>query len=144
MKILKNMRLDLKERGVAIHFDTTVVDIATKNNQIIGVVLANGEIIDCDTCILATGHSSRKMYEKLHQHGIEMETKAFAAGFRIEHPQDLINQIQYGDFGQYCDRGKGKVPVADYHLASTDITKSMNEKDAIQRSCYSFCMYSIV
>eukprot|EP00595_Chromulina_sp_UTEXLB2642_P002147 CAMPEP_0196768406 /NCGR_PEP_ID=MMETSP1095-20130614/42712_1 /TAXON_ID=96789 ORGANISM="Chromulina nebulosa, Strain UTEXLB2642" /NCGR_SAMPLE_ID=MMETSP1095 /ASSEMBLY_ACC=CAM_ASM_000446 /LENGTH=251 /DNA_ID=CAMNT_0042137941 /DNA_START=740 /DNA_END=1491 /DNA_ORIENTATION=- len=68
--------------------------------------------------------------------GISIEPKPIAVGFRIEHPQELINRIQYGEFGSLCNRGKGNVPVADYRLATDVLIDDTMEK----RSCFSFCM----
>jgi uncharacterized FAD-dependent dehydrogenase len=74
------------------------------------------------------------LYKKLENKGVVIECKPIAVGFRVEHPQDIINKIQYGSFGDLCDRGKGKVPVADYRLA----TEGNSDKGT--RGVYSFCM----
>lgn len=75
------------------------------------------------------------------KYGVQLTAKPIAAGFRIEHPQELINQIQYGaETALLCDRGKGKVPVADYRVA-TDVYKvNVGTNSVDRRQCYSFCM----
>ena len=134
VKILKSMREYLISHGAIFLFDTTVEDIIVNNNQIKGVQLCGQKgIISADVVILAIGHSARKLYEKLLHHGVQIECKPIAVGFRIEHPQELINRIQFGSFGLLCENGVGRVPVADYRLATQVTVEGM-------RSCYSFCM----
>jgi len=82
--------------------------------------------VECDSLILAPGHSARDTYSMLHSIGVAMEQKAFAVGFRVEHPQEIINRIQYGIASD------PRLPAADYSLAWNDT--------ATGRSAYSFCM----
>ena len=78
------------------------------------------ELLACDHVVLAVGHSARDMYAMLLEHGVQLAPKPFAVGFRIEHPQVLIDAVQYGDeTAAAVLRGKGPVPVAEYRLATT-------------------------
>lgn len=98
--------------------------------------------LPADYVVLAVGHSARNLYRALHHdYGVQLTAKPIAAGFRVEHPQELINSIQYGaETALLCDRGKGKVPVADYRVA-TEVFKVVESADAVEkRQCYSFCM----
>eukprot|EP01038_Epipyxis_sp_PR26KG_P004575 gene4575-6448_t len=159
VKILKSIREELVAKGAIFMFDTKVDDfIITKsrnndhnhdnndNNkedikEVSGVLLSNGSIIEAEHVILAVGHSARHLYEKLYNHGVQLEPKPIAVGFRIEHPQDLINNIQYGDAGKLCGRGDGIIPVADYKLATEIIISDpLSTSSSKKRSCYSFCM----
>eukprot|EP00981_Chlorochromonas_danica_P005958 scaffold1243_cov173-Ochromonas_danica.AAC.19 len=141
VRILKDIRHFLISKGAEFHFNSRVEEIDidqagdSSKRRVRGVRLAGGQYLAADALVLAIGHSSRPLFEHLLGHGVKLEAKAIAAGFRIEHPQDSINRIRLGAFGDLCLRGKGKVPVADYRLAaevSTDIGGS--------RGCYSFCM----
>jgi len=99
--------------------------------------------VPADVLVLAVGHSARNLYRALHdQYGVQLTAKPIAAGFRVEHPQVLINRIQYGaETAEQCDRGKGKVPVADYKLAAeVRVPAADNEAESENRQCYSFCM----
>lgn len=140
VKILQSMRAKLTEMGATFKFGARVEDICVSDasgNRATGVTLAGGESIAADVVVLAVGHSARTLYERLIDRGVKIETKPIAVGFRVEHSQDLINEIQYGEFGPLAERGKGKIPVADYKLAvEVDIDDYSDES----RSCYSFCM----
>lgn len=89
-----------------------------------GVVLADGTKLDCDSLVLALGHSARDTFEMLKSKGVYMEQKPFAIGVRVQHPRDYIDTQQYGDFAKF-------LPAADYKLTLTREGK---------RSVYSFCM----
>lgn len=100
-------------------------------------------IIPADMLVLAVGHSARSLYRALHtEYGVQLTAKPIAAGFRVEHPQDLINRIQYGaETALQCDRGRGKVPVADYKIAAeVRVSGTDGAEEAENRQCYSFCM----
>ncbi|KAJ1422150.1 hypothetical protein B484DRAFT_332452, partial [Ochromonadaceae sp. CCMP2298] len=107
-----------------------------------------GSVLDAQYVLLSVGHSARGLYHKLHSYGVTLQTKAIAAGFRIEHPQELINAIQYGEFGKLCNRGQGPVPVADYSVATEVFLPSSSSSSGSSssggrgsvRTCYSFCM----
>lgn len=132
IRILRSFRQHLLDLGVQIKFESKVNKIELKNGEVVGVLLEDGTRIASQACILAVGHSARQMYEHLGDLGIKMEAKPFAMGFRIEHPQAVIDAIQYGkeDGEKLVKRGKGPIPVADYKLTA-------NLSD---RGIYSFCM----
>jgi len=106
-------------------FDTRVTDLLIKDAEISGVETQNGGRILARKLILATGHSARDIFELLHQKGIAIEAKPFALGVRAEHPQALIDQIQYK-----CEIRGPYLPPAPY-----TIVKQVNG-----RGMYSFCM----
>lgn len=122
---VKNIRKSIIKNGGTVMFDTCLTDIRTKNGVLCGVELNNSDIMDCDTLILAPGHSSRDTYEMLAKHGVLLEQKPFAAGVRIEHSREFINEMQYG-----AECKNEFLPTADYRLAY----------NGADRSCYSFCM----
>ena len=126
-KIIKSIREQILASGGEVHFNTRVTDFLIKNNQMNGVVTHTGKEFIGDAVILATGHSARDMFEKIHELGIIIEAKDFAVGVRVEHPQRVIDSIQY-----HCgidDRDKN-LPAASYNLVSKVGKKGV----------YSFCM----
>ncbi len=124
-KIMEDMRLKIIEFGGEVLFDKRVVDFNVKNNEIKGVVLHSDETIEANQVILATGHSARDIFELLDRKKILIEAKPFALGVRAEHPQSLIDSIQYS-----CDFRGEFLPPAPYY-----IVKQVNG-----RGMYSFCM----
>lgn len=124
-KIMQDMRLKILEFGGEVLFDTRVVDFIVKDNEIQGVVVNEGDIIEAKKVILATGHSARDIYELLDRKDIFIEAKPFALGVRAEHEQSLIDKIQYS-----CDYRGEYLPPAPY-----SIVKQVNG-----RGMYSFCM----
>jgi len=123
--IIKHIRECILAHGGEIHFNTRVVDIIIKNNSISGIVTKSGDKYEAGKLILATGHSARDIYELLHQKGILIELKPFAMGVRVEHPQSLIDSIQY----KSADRGP-LLPPAAYSIV----------RQIEGRGVYSFCM----
>jgi uncharacterized FAD-dependent dehydrogenase len=128
-KVVQAMRQSIIEAGGEIRFDTRVVDFVLDENAgqkyLRGVVTADGETICGEAVILATGHSARDIFELCHAHGIRLEAKPFAMGVRIEHPQPLIDRIQY-----HRPMRDQRLPAAAYRLAST----------VEERGVFSFCM----
>jgi uncharacterized FAD-dependent dehydrogenase len=124
-RIVKSIRETIVNAGGIYLFDQKVNDFILENDQIKGVVTSNGDKFEGDGVILATGHSARDIYELLHRKQILIESKQFAMGVRIEHPQELIDSIQYS-----CDLRGPYLPAAAYKL----VTQSNN------RGVYSFCM----
>lgn len=111
--IIASMRETIVEHGGEYHFNTRVTDFIVKDGRVRGVMTAAGEEIPADAVILATGHSARDIYELFDRHGWLLEAKPFALGVRVEHPQELINEIQY--------HGKGYSPLlppATYSLVT--------------------------
>ncbi len=123
--IIKNIRKTIEECGGEYHFNTKVVDFIIKDMKIKGVITQKGDRIESDRVILATGHSARDIYYLFDQKKWAIEAKPFAMGVRIEHPQELINQIQY-----HSSNYSKLLPAASYNLA-------FNHKG---RGIFSFCM----
>lgn len=172
VRLLRNMRQDLRDLGGTIYFGAKMTSLIIEHGVAKGVNVTFSEAIERgtnlpsdqfqigdktilgDAVVMATGHSARDVYENLHTSGVKLEAKGFAAGFRVEHPQRLINDIQYGsEWGPSVHTGKkgtdeanqdyfltgvqhsGKLPVPSYRLATDkafDGTKN--------RGAYSFCM----
>lgn len=124
-QIIQDIREKIIEFGGKVLFETRVTDILVKNNEIQGIVTQNGDTIEAQKLILATGHSARDVFELLDKKKILIEAKAFALGVRAEHPQSLIDSIQYS-----CDFRGEHLPPAPY-----SIVKQVNG-----RGMYSFCM----
>lgn len=133
VRILKSIRKSLIDLGVDIRFSTRVSGLDVRDGILRGVLLEDGSCVEAQACVLAPGHSARELYTHLAELGVEMEAKPFAVGFRLEHPQQLVNELQYGmeDAGKVL-RGAGPLPVADYKVTWNDQTTG--------RGCYSFCM----
>jgi uncharacterized FAD-dependent dehydrogenase len=129
-KILMAQRADLEARGATYVWSDGVVDLVSVDGRVTGVRCASGREVVGDAVVLAVGHSARKLYERLHTRGVALEPKSFAVGARVEHPQPLIDRIQYGRAS-----GHPRLPAAFYHLAATVPTG-----DAGDRGVYSFCM----
>ncbi len=126
--VVSNLREEITRLGGTFYFDTCLTDIQIEKNQLQSItVQSNGKTkqIQTEQLVLAIGHSARDTFEMLCQRQIPMEAKPFAVGFRIEHPQQMMNEHQYkGADMKY-------LPVASYKLAA---------KDADGRGVYSFCM----
>ena len=124
--MVEEMRQNIIELGGEIRFQSRVDDIEIKDGQVQAVVLQNGERIATHHLVLAVGHSARDTFEMIHKRGIYIEAKPFSIGFRIEHPQSLIDQSRYGPNAHHPVLG-----AADYKLVH-------HAKNG--RSVYSFCM----
>ncbi|WP_395042937.1 NAD(P)/FAD-dependent oxidoreductase [Flavobacterium sp.] len=124
-QIIQDIREKIIECGGQVLFETRVTDFIIKNNEVQGIVTQKGETISANKVILATGHSARDIFELLDRKKILIEAKPFAIGVRAEHPQSLIDQIQYS-----CDFRGEHLPPAPY-----SIVKQVNG-----RGMYSFCM----
>ena len=140
--IIASMRRTIIEHGGEYHFNTRVTDLIVKEDRVRGVVCQelNTEHLtqntfEADAVILATGHSARDIYELFARHGWLLEAKPFALGVRVEHPQELINEIQY--------HGKGYsalLPPATYSL-TTQVTVGTRHSMSAQHGVFSFCMW---
>lgn len=124
-QIITAMREQIIECGGEVLFETKLTDILLENNAVKGIVTQDGTKIDCSKLILATGHSARDIFELLERKNILIEAKAFALGVRIEHPQSLIDSIQYS-----CTVRNEHLPPASYSL--------VNQENG--RGVFSFCM----
>ncbi len=125
--VVATMREEIKQLGGEVRFEAKVTDILRADNgQIEGVVLDNGEVIHSRHVVLALGHSARDTFRMLHKNGVYIEAKPFAIGFRIEHPQSLIDNARLGKYAGHPELG-----AADYKLV-------YHAKNG--RAVYSFCM----
>lgn len=123
--IIKNMRETILQAGGEIHFSTRVIDLVVHGGIMEGVKLENGTVRKARAVVMATGHSARDVYDMLHRRDVLLEAKGFAMGVRVEHPQALIDSIQYHQ------RVRSEfLPAASYSLVD-----QVNE-----RGVYSFCM----
>ena len=125
--VVVRLREKLVDLGAEIRFESRVTDFLIHSDRIVGIVMNDDEEIQMEHLLLAIGQSADDTYQKLYERGIRLEPKPFAMGLRVEHPQELINEIQYGKWRRHPD-----LPPADYYL--TAAVEDMN------RSVYSFCM----
>jgi uncharacterized FAD-dependent dehydrogenase len=124
--VVSAMREEIRALGGEVRFETRVSDFLIRDGRMQGVVLDNGEQIQSRYVVLALGHSSRDTFRQLHTRGVFMEAKPFALGFRIEHPQSLIDKARLGKYA-----GHSALGAADYKLVH-------HAKNG--RAVYSFCM----
>ncbi len=128
-KVISAMRERLEAAGVAFRFESRVVELRVTGSgearRVVGARLASGEELEADHVVLAAGHSARDVFAMLVRLGVRLEPKAFALGVRIEHPQPLVDRIQYGR-----DFGHPRLPAASYRLAH----------EVEGRGVFSFCM----
>ncbi len=131
--VIRDIREYVCERGAEVMFDMRMTELAAEDGRITGVRCAcTGpgraepveRFIECSQVILAIGHSARDTFEMLHSSGIQMESKAFAVGLRIEHARSYIDQMQYGKMAQM-------LPAAPYKVTA---------RSSSGRGVYSFCM----
>ncbi len=124
-KVIENIRNRIIASGGEVHFETRMTAFLMHGDSVAGIVTADGRTF-AGPVILATGHSARDVYYYMHDAGIVLEAKGFAAGVRLEHPQQLIDSIQYHD-----PRGRGEyLPAAEYSFVT----------QVKGRGVYSFCM----
>ncbi|TFW10245.1 NAD(P)/FAD-dependent oxidoreductase [Oxalobacteraceae bacterium OM1] len=126
VKMVEAMRETIASLGGEFRFETRVTDLDIDDGQVRGVVLESGETIRTHHVVLAVGHSARDTFQMLHERGVYLEAKPFSIGFRIEHPQSVIDQARFGKFA-----GHPQLGAADYKL----VHHASNG-----RSVYSFCM----
>ena len=127
-KIIQQMREMIIQMGGEVHFNERVIDFSIKEHRIAEVICDTGKKFTANDVILATGHSAKDVFELLHRNNILIEAKPFALGVRIEHPQTLIDSIQY-----HCAISQGRdinLPPASYQLI----------EQVNSRGVFSFCM----
>jgi hypothetical protein len=124
-KVVTRIRQTLASGGLPLRFEARVLDLFCERGRVRGVRLSGGEEIEASAVVMATGHSARDVFEMLARAGARLEAKAFAAGIRVEHPQPLIDAVQYGRYA-----GHPMLPPASYRLAAT----------VDGRGVFSFCM----
>lgn len=127
--MVEKMRQTIIGLGGEIRFESRVDNIHIDNNEVQGVTLQTGEHLETNHLVLAVGHSARDTFEMIHKNGVFVEAKPFSIGFRIEHPQGLIDRARYGK--SYSEDLLTKLGAADYKLVH-------HAKNG--RSVYSFCM----
>jgi len=126
VKMIEQMRAQIESLGGEFRFESRVDDIHIEDGKVRGVTLNNGEFVESSQVVLAVGHSARDTFEMLHRRGVFMEAKPFSLGFRIEHPQSLIDRARFGQ-----NAGHPVLGAADYKL----VHHANNG-----RAVYSFCM----
>ncbi len=126
VKLLKAMRATLEDMGAEIRFETRIESVEAEDGKLVGFRLDDGSLLRTRYAVLAPGHSARELYTSLAETGIAMTPKPFAVGFRVEHPQALVDEVQYGaDWAKHEE-----LPAAYYELKAA----------AGDQSVYSFCM----
>jgi len=121
-KVVENLRNSIVTLGGEVHFESHVSDLVVADDgELIGVEVGGSEVVKGDAVVLATGHSARDIFRLLHKRSIAVESKPYAVGLRVEHPQELVDEIQYRQKPRDVN-----LPAASYRLA----------KDGV----YSFCM----
>ena len=123
LAVVQNIRNRIISLGGQVRFNAQVTDIFREDGRITGLQINGKEILECERCIFAIGHSARDTFEMLQSLGISMDAKPFAMGVRVEHPQSMVDMAQYGKVDPV-------LPPADYKLV-----KHLDGKTA-----YTFCM----
>ena len=124
-EIISAVRKTILNAGGEIHYDSRVTNFILNDNKILGLIVNSSQEYFADAVILAAGHSARDIFHLLHKNNIKIEAKPFAMGVRIEHPQPLINEIQY-----HTKIKPDNLPTAAYNLSGKIDGKGV----------YSFCM----
>lgn len=136
-RIVRNMRQEIIALGGQVRFESQVTGIHIQEGRITGVVINGEKILPCEQLVLAIGHSARDTFQMLYDRQIPMEAKAFAVGLRVEHPQSMINESQYGkpETGEMAFREampeRDRLGAASYKVTA---------KASNGRGVYSFCM----
>jgi len=125
--VIINIRKYLQSKGVKIYFNSKLTDLDIKDSNIRGITINANKTYDVDSLILAIGHSARKTYKMLYENNVRLENKDFAVGFRIEHPREIIDKMQYGKHANHS-----KLGAATYSF-------TYNNK-ASKKGVFTFCM----
>ena len=123
--VVKNIRNKIIDMGGIVRFNTCLTDINIKDNRLVSITVNNSENINCNVLVLAIGHSARDTFNLLHNKNIKMESKPFAVGLRIIHPQVIINKSQYG---------------VEHHKILKSANYKLTHKASSGRGVYTFCM----
>jgi len=126
VRIMENLRFRIEGLGGEYRFQTRLEDLVLDGNRVSGLVLSGGEQLTASSVLLAIGHSARDTFAMLHQRGLQLAPKPFSVGFRIEHSQAWVDEIQYGKAA-----GHPALGAADYQLSY---------RTSLGRTVYSFCM----
>ncbi|UCV21767.1 NAD(P)/FAD-dependent oxidoreductase [Ferribacterium limneticum] len=126
VKMVENIRATITDLGGEVRFGSKVERLLIDDHQVRGVVMADGQTIATDHVVLAVGHSARDTFQTLHEQGVYIEAKPFSIGFRIEHPQAMIDKARFGP-----NAGNEILGAADYKLV---------HHCGNGRAAYSFCM----
>lgn len=126
-RVIPKLRAAIQSQGGEFYFDTKIEDFLVRGKRIEGVLTEGGKSYFSPFNILACGHSAEDTFQKLFEHGVQIRGQSFAMGIRIEHPQELINSIQYRSHAGHPDLG-----AANYRLAYHDVSTNVGT--------YSFCM----
>jgi uncharacterized FAD-dependent dehydrogenase len=126
VSMVEKMRAAIQQLGGEVRFETRVDDIEIERGKLRSLTLSNGETLRCNHVVLAVGHSARDTFQMLHARGVYIEAKPFSLGFRIEHPQGLIDRTRFGKFA-----GHKQLGAADYKVV---------HHCSNGRAVYSFCM----
>lgn len=129
-KLIADMRESIRECGGEVHFNSKLTDLEVSSDKITSITINDEKVIKPEAVLLATGHSARDIFKLLNNKGIDIEAKPFALGVRAEHPQSIIDQIQYkcsGDRNEY-------LPASSYALVSQIDYKGKDN------GVFSFCM----
>src|SRR5471030_484149 len=124
--MVEKMRATIHQLGGEVRFESRVEDIEIVAGKVRSLTLSDGETLPCEHVVLSVGHSARDTFEMLHDRGVYMEAKPFSLGFRIEHPQGLIDRSRFGKFA-----GHKLLGAADYKVV---------HHCSNGRAVYSFCM----
>ncbi len=124
--VVATMREEILSLGGEVRFESRLTDLLIEDGRVAGVVLTNGQTLPTHHVVLAPGHSARDTFRMLHQRGVYLEAKPFSVGFRIEHPQSMIDRARLGKYAGHPELG-----AADYKL----VHHASNG-----RAVYSFCM----
>jgi len=125
--VVKKIRQEIIRLGGEFYFEACLTDIKVNKEILQSIIINSEEELPCSVLVLATGNSARDIYRLLYRRGVKVIPKAFAMGVRIEHPQAVIDEMQYGRFA-----GHPRLPAADYHFTYQDRLTG--------RSLYTFCM----
>lgn len=125
--VVKRIRQEIIRLGGEFYFEACLTDININNGVLQSIIINSKKELPCSVVVLATGNSARDVYRLLYRRGVRVIPKAFALGVRVEHPQAVIDKMQYGKF-----TGHPRLPAADYHFTYQDPLTG--------RSLYTFCM----